>query len=50
VDQLFHTELDPMTQDEKAFFKAMGARIAESRKASSITQVPLEGLLAQANR
>lgn len=41
MDQLFNTELDPMTQDEKTFFKAMGARIAESRKASSITQVQL---------
>src|SRR5574340_348151 len=31
----------PMTQDERAFFKAMGARIAEFRKASTITQVQL---------
>jgi DNA-binding transcriptional regulator YiaG len=30
-----------MTHDEKAFFKAMGARIAEFRKGSSITQVQL---------
>jgi hypothetical protein len=33
MDQLFNTELDPMTHDEKTF-KAMGARIAESRKAA----------------
>lgn len=37
----FSTELDPMTQDEKAFFKALGVRIAELRKDSSITQVQL---------
>jgi hypothetical protein len=35
MDQLFNTELDPMTRDEKTF-KAMGARIAESRKAARI--------------
>lgn len=41
MEQLHSLELAPMTQDEKAFFKAMGARIAELRKASSITQVQL---------
>lgn len=40
MDQ-FSTGLQPMTQDEKAFFKAMGARIAEARKGSNITQVQL---------
>ena len=30
-----------MTQDEKEFFKAMGARIAQLRKDSSITQMQL---------
>jgi DNA-binding transcriptional regulator YiaG len=40
MDLLFSTGL-PMTQDEKAFFKAMGTRIAEHRKSSSITQVQL---------
>jgi transcriptional regulator with XRE-family HTH domain len=30
-----------MTHDEKAFFKALGARIAELRKDSAITQVQL---------
>lgn len=30
-----------MTQDEKEFFKAMGARIAQHRKDSGITQVQL---------
>ena len=34
-------EIDPMTHEEKAFFKAMGARIAELRKGSGITQVQL---------
>ena len=34
-------EIDIMTQNEKAFFKAMGARIAQLRKDSSITQVQL---------
>lgn len=42
MDRLLRTELvDPMTQDEKAFFKAMGARIAAARKSSSMTQVQL---------
>lgn len=31
----------PMTQDEKQFFKALGARIAELRKAHGLTQVQL---------
>jgi hypothetical protein len=29
---LFFIELEPMTQDEKAFFKALGARIATLRR------------------
>lgn len=41
MEQLHSLELAPMSQDEKAFFKAMGARIAELRKASSITQAQL---------
>jgi transcriptional regulator with XRE-family HTH domain len=41
MDRLFSNELDPMTHDEKAFFKALGARIAELRKDSAITQVQL---------
>lgn len=41
MDRLFHFEFDPMTHDEQAFFKAMGARIAELRKGSDITQVQL---------
>ena len=41
MEQLFSHALAPMTHDEKAFFKAMGVRIAEFRKASSITQVQL---------
>lgn len=41
MDQLFTLELDPMTQHEKTFFKAMGARIADARKASNLTQVQL---------
>jgi transcriptional regulator with XRE-family HTH domain len=35
------TGLDPMTPDEKAFFKQLGARIAEFRKSAAITQVQL---------
>lgn len=31
----------PMTEDEKQFFKALGARIAELRKAHGFTQVQL---------
>lgn len=41
MQHLITHELAPMSQDEKAFFRAMGARIAEFRKASSITQVQL---------
>jgi transcriptional regulator with XRE-family HTH domain len=37
----FSTGPDPMTQEEKAFFKALGARIATLRKDSAITQVQL---------
>lgn len=32
---------DPMTPDEKAFFKQLGARIASLRKSATITQVQL---------
>jgi transcriptional regulator with XRE-family HTH domain len=32
---------DPMTPDEKAFFKQLGARIASLRKSTAITQVQL---------
>lgn len=31
----------PMTQDEKQFFRALGTRIAELRKAQALTQVQL---------
>ena len=41
MGQIFDFEIDPMTQDEKEFFKAMGARIAQLRKDSGITQVQL---------
>ncbi len=41
MDRLLSHGLAPMSQDEKAFFRAMGARIAEFRKSSSITQVQL---------
>ena len=41
MGRFFDFEIAPMTQDEKAFFKAMGARIAQLRKDSSITQVQL---------
>jgi DNA-binding transcriptional regulator YiaG len=32
---------DPMTPDEKAFFKQLGARIASLRNSAAITQVQL---------
>lgn len=38
---LLAIELDPMTHDERAFFKALGGRIAVLRKESGITQVQL---------
>ena len=38
---LLAIELDPMTHDERAFFKAFGTRIAVLRKESGITQVQL---------
>ena len=41
MGRLFPFGFDPMTHDEQAFFKAMGVRIAELRKESSITQVQL---------
>ncbi len=34
-------QLDPMTHEEKAFFKALGERIAALRKDSALTQVQL---------
>jgi len=37
---------DSMTQDEKAFFKRLGARIAEFRKSAAITQVQLAETLS----
>lgn len=36
---------DSMTQDEKAFFQQLGARIAEFRKSATITQVQLADTL-----
>jgi transcriptional regulator with XRE-family HTH domain len=42
---LFEFELEQMAQDEKAFFKALGARIAQLRKDSGITQVQLADTL-----
>ena len=54
MGRIFDFEIDPMTQDEKEFFKAVGARIAQLRKDSSVTQVQLaqvlESVLAQASR
>ena len=45
MGRLFDFETDPMTQDEKAFFKAMGTRIAALRKDSAITQVQLAEMM-----
>jgi transcriptional regulator with XRE-family HTH domain len=39
------TGFDSMTQDEKAFFQQLGARIAELRKSAAITQVQLSDTL-----
>jgi DNA-binding XRE family transcriptional regulator len=41
MGRFLNLEIIPMTQDEKEFFKAMGACIAQLRKRSSITQVQL---------
>lgn len=41
MDRLISHELAPMTQDEKAFFRAMGERITQHRKESGLTQVQL---------
>ena len=46
MGRLFDFEIDPMTQGEKAFFKAMGSRIAQLRKDSAITQVQLAEMMA----
>jgi transcriptional regulator with XRE-family HTH domain len=40
------TGFDSMTQDEKAFFQQLGARIAELRKSATITQVQLADTLS----
>lgn len=45
MDPVLAFEWDPMTQDEKTFFRALGARVAELRKESSITQVQLAATL-----
>lgn len=46
MGRLFDFWIDPMTQGEKAFFKAMGGRIAQLRKDSAITQVQLAEMMA----
>jgi transcriptional regulator with XRE-family HTH domain len=45
MGRLFDFEIAPMTQDEKEFFKAMGLRIAQLRKDSSITQIQLAEIM-----
>lgn len=45
MDPVLAIEWDSMTQDEKAFFRALGARVAELRKESNITQVQLAATL-----
>jgi transcriptional regulator with XRE-family HTH domain len=45
MDLPFEFELEQMAQDEKAFFKALGARIAQLRKDSGITQIQLADTL-----
>ena len=46
MDPFLDTRFDSMTQDEKAFFKQLGARIAEFRKSAAITQVQLAETLS----
>jgi transcriptional regulator with XRE-family HTH domain len=41
MSSFYNIELAPMTQDEKAFFRALGTRIAAHRKDSGLTQVQL---------
>lgn len=41
----FTAWIDPMTHDEKAFFKALGARIAALRKDHGLTQAQLGELV-----
>ena len=41
MDPFLSIGFDSMTQDERAFFKQLGARIAEFRKSAAITQVQL---------
>ena len=45
MGQLDCTSITPMTQDEKLFFKQLGARIAQLRKERGLTQVQLAQLL-----
>ena len=45
MGRLLDLEFAPMTQDEKEFFKAMGLRIAQLRKDSSITQIQLAEIM-----
>jgi len=46
MDPFLDTRFDSMTQDEKTFFKQLGARIAEFRKSAAITQVQLAETLS----
>src|SRR5580658_8232041 len=45
MDPSLSIGFDSMTQDEKAFFRQLGARIAEFRKNAAITQVQLSETL-----
>ncbi len=45
MGRLFDFQIDPMTQAEQTFFKAMGGRIAQFRKDSAITQVQLAKMM-----
>jgi transcriptional regulator with XRE-family HTH domain len=46
MDPFLGTGFGSMTQDEKAFFRQLGARIAEFRKSATITQVQLAETLS----
>jgi transcriptional regulator with XRE-family HTH domain len=46
MDPSLSDGFDPMTQDEKVFFRQLGNRIAEFRKGAAITQVQLAETLS----
>jgi transcriptional regulator with XRE-family HTH domain len=45
MDLFLSSGFDSMSPDEKAFFRQLGARIAEFRKSAAVTQVQLAEIL-----